>query len=81
VVEQISQCRGGQGGTFLDLAVAVVGRRVHRCLDAGRRPVHQSAQRRGVVADVGDQVLAGPAVEQRAGFQIVVAQFGEALRE
>ena len=58
-----------------------LGRRVHRCLDAGRRPVHQSAQRRGVVADVGDQVLAGPAVQQRVGFQIVVAQFGEALRE
>ena len=68
VVEQISQRGRGQRGTVVDLAVAVLGRRVHRCLDAGRRPVQQPAQRRGVVADVGDQVLAGPAVQQRAGF-------------
>jgi len=81
VVEQVSQCRRVQGGAFLDLLGAVVQRLIHRRLDAGERPVQQPAQRHRVVPEVGDQMPAAPALQQRGAFELVVGERGEALRE
>src|SRR5690606_33081899 len=81
VREQVPQGSGIQRGALGDLLGPLFGGGVHRCLDTGRRPVHESAQRRGVVADVREEMPARPRFEQGGTVEFLVGHLGQALRQ